>query len=309
VRHGGGRLVAGFHPYPVDTIRTIAWMKEQARQARAESRVIGLVPTMGALHAGHLALIERARRECSPVIASIFVNPKQFGPNEDFSKYPRAPDSDRKMLEQAGVDSLFAPEPSEIYPSGFSTYVHVEGLSERLEGRSRPGHFRGVTTVVMKLLQIVQPNFAYFGRKDAQQARIITQMARDLNLDSEIVVCPIVREPDGLALSSRNAYLSAEERKAATVLHRALEAARSELAAGVRDALQLQGVLNRTLSAERQARVDYAEIVDAESFEPVVRVSKPAYVLLAVFIGKTRLIDNLYIEPKSRGSEELVFHF
>jgi len=284
-------------------------MKEHARQARAESRIIGLVPTMGALHAGHLALIERARRECSPVIASIFVNPKQFGPNEDFSKYPRALDSDRKMLEQAGVDSVFAPEPLEIYPNGFSTYVEVEGLSERLEGRSRPGHFRGVTTVVMKLLQIVQPNFAYFGRKDAQQARIITQMARDLNLDSEIVVCPIVREPDGLALSSRNAYLSAEERKAATVLYRALDAARGELAAGVRDALQLQGVLNRTISAERQARVDYAEVVDAESFEPVVRVSKPAYVLLAVFIGKTRLIDNLYIEPKSPGSEELVFHF
>jgi len=284
-------------------------MKEHARQARTESRIIGLVPTMGALHAGHVALIERARRECSPVIASIFVNPKQFGPNEDFSKYPRALDSDRKMLEQAGVDSLFAPEPLEIYPNGFSTYVHVEGLSERLEGRSRPGHFRGVTTVVMKLLQIVQPNFAYFGRKDAQQARIITQMARDLNLDSEIVVCPIVREPDGLALSSRNAYLSAEERKAATVLYRALDAARSELAAGVRDALQLQGVLHRTLSVENQARVDYAEIVDAESFEPVVRVSKSSYILLAVFIGKTRLIDNLYIEPKSPGSEELVFHF
>jgi len=284
-------------------------MKEHARQARAESRIIGLVPTMGALHAGHVALIERARRDCSPVIASIFVNPKQFGPNEDFSKYPRALDSDRKMLEQAGVDSLFAPEPLEIYPNGFSTYVYVDGLSERLEGRSRPGHFRGVTTVVMKLLQIVQPNFAYFGRKDAQQARIITRMVRDLNLDSEIVVCPIVREPDGLALSSRNAYLSAEERKAATVLYRALDAARSELAAGVRDALQLQGVLNRTLSAERQARVDYAEVVDAESFEPVVRVSKPSYILLAVFIGKTRLIDNLYIEPKSPGSEELVFHF
>ena len=285
-------------------------MKEQARQARAESRIVGLVPTMGALHAGHLALIERARRDCSPVIASIFVNPKQFGPHEDFSKYPRAFDSDRKMLEQAGVDSLFAPEPLEIYPNGFSTYVHVEGLSERLEGRSRPGHFRGVTTVVMKLLEIVQPNFAYFGRKDAQQARIISQMARDLNLDSEIVVCPIVREPDGLAMSSRNAYLNAEERKSAAVLNRALDAARGELAAGVRDALQLQAVLHRTLSAERHARVDYAEVVDAESFEPVVRVSKPSYILLAVFIGKTRLIDNLYIEPKSSGSEEeLVFHF
>lgn len=284
-------------------------MKEQARQARAESRVIGLVPTMGALHAGHLSLIERARRECSPVIASIFVNPKQFGPNEDFTKYPRTFESDSEKLERAGVDALFAPEAAEIYPAGFATYVNVDGLSERLEGRSRPGHFRGVTTVVMKLLQIVQPNFAYFGRKDAQQSRLIQQMARDLNLDTEIVICPPVREPDGLALSSRNVYLNAEERQAATVLHRALNAVRNEIASGVRDALQLQAVLQRMLGTERLARVDYAEIVDALSFEPVVRVSKACYVVLAVFIGKTRLIDNLYIEPKTSNSEELVFHF
>lgn len=269
---------------------------------------MGLVPTMGALHRGHLALIEWAKRDCSPVIASIFVNPKQFGPNEDFSKYPRTFESDSEKLQQAGVDSLFAPEAAEIYPAGFSAYVNVEGLSERLEGRSRPGHFRGVATVVMKLLQIVQPSFAYFGRKDAQQSRIITQMARDLNLDTEIVLCPIVREPDGLALSSRNAYLNAEERKAATVLHRALEAARSELASGVRDGLQLQAVLRRVLGAEKLARADYAEIVDAETFERVVRVSKPCYVVLAVFIGKTRLIDNLYLEPKT-GSEELEIQF
>jgi len=284
-------------------------MKEQARQARAENHIIGLVPTMGALHAGHLSLVERARRECSPVIASIFVNPKQFGPNEDFSKYPRTFESDSEKLEHAGVDFLFAPEPREIYPDGFATYVNVDGLSEKLEGRSRPGHFRGVTTVVMKLLQIVQPNFAYFGRKDAQQSRLITQMARDLNLDTGIVVCPPVREPDGLALSSRNVYLNAEERKAAIVLHRALGAAKSELATGVRDALQLQTVLQRTLAAERAVRVDYAEIVDAQTFDPVIRVSKPCYVLLAVFVGKTRLIDNLYIEPKSSDSDELVFHF
>jgi len=284
-------------------------MKEQARQARAENRIIGLVPTMGALHRGHLALIERAKRECSKVVASIFVNPKQFGPKEDFSKYPRTFDRDREMLEQAGVDSLFAPEAAEIYPQGFSTCVNVEGLSERLEGRSRPGHFRGVATVVMKLLQIVQPNFAYFGRKDAQQSRIITQMTRDLNLDSEIVVCPIVREPDGLALSSRNAYLNSEERNAATVLYRALDAAKNELAAGVRDALQLQTTLRRKLDSERLATVDYAEIIDAESFEPVLRVSKSLYIALAVFIGKTRLIDNLYIEPKAPGSDEFLFHF
>ena len=287
----------------------MAWMKEQARQARAENRIIGLVPTMGALHRGHLALIERARRECSTVIASIFVNPKQFGPTEDFSKYPRTFDSDREKLEQAGADLLFAPEAAEIYPQGFSSYVQVDGLSERLEGRSRPGHFRGVATVVMKLLQIVQPNFAYFGRKDAQQSRIITQMARDLNLDSEIVVCPIVREPDGLAMSSRNAYLNTEERKAATVLSRALDAARNEAAAGVRDALQLQTVLQHVLSAEKLARVDYTEIVDRETFDPVLRLSKSCFVVLAVFIGKTRLIDNLYIEPKAPGSDELVFHF
>ena len=283
-------------------------MKEVSRQARAENRLIGLVPTMGALHDGHASLVARAKKECSPLIASIFVNPKQFGPNEDFAKYPRTFENDTEKLKQLGVDAVFAPEAAEIYPKDFSTYVYVEGLSERLEGRSRPGHFRGVSTVVMKLLQIVQPHRAYFGRKDAQQARLIAQMARDLNLDSEIVVCPIVREPDGLALSSRNVYLNPEERKAATVLYRALEDAKRELATGVRDALHLQAVLRRKLESERLAAVDYAEIVDAASFEPLVRVGRACYMLLAVFIGKTRLIDNLFIEPESSGSDELVFH-
>jgi pantoate--beta-alanine ligase len=292
----------------VETIRTIAWMKETSRQARSENRIVGLIPTMGALHAGHLALIERAKRECSPVYASIFVNPKQFGPHEDFSKYPRALETDAQKLSHSGVDALFFPEVAEMYPPGFGTYVNVEALSEQLEGRSRPGHFRGVTTVVMKLLQAVQPHFAYFGRKDAQQARLISQMARDLNLEPQIVVCPIVREPDGLALSSRNAYLNPEERKAATVLSRALDAARREMATGTRDALQLQSTMQKVLQAEPLARVDYAEIVDAESFEPAVRVTRPSYALLAVHIGKTRLIDNLYIEPASSGSDELVFH-
>lgn len=270
--------------------------------------MIGLVPTMGALHDGHISLITRAQKECSPLIASIFVNPKQFGPNEDFAKYPRAFESDSEKLKQAGVDALFAPEPSEIYPQDFSTFVQVEGLSDRLEGKSRPGHFRGVATVVMKLLQIVQPHRAYFGRKDAQQARLITQMVRDLNLDAEIVVCPIVREPDGLALSSRNVYLNPHERKAATVLFRALEAAKDELARGVRDALRLKDVLRHTLGKERLATVDYAEIVDRESFETVSRVNQACWVLLAVFIGKTRLIDNLYLEPKSPDSHDLMFH-
>ena len=279
-----------------------------ARQAREQNRIIGLAPTMGALHEGHASLIARAKRECSPVIASIFVNPKQFGPNEDFAKYPSAFESDTEKLKQAGVDALFAPEAAEIYPRDFSTFVHVEGLSERLEGRSRPGHFRGVTTIVMKLLQIVQPHRAYFGRKDAQQARLIEQMARDLNLDAEIAVCPIVREPDGLALSSRNVYLNGDERKAATVLFRALQAVKKELEAGSRDALHLQATLRRKLESERLAAIDYAEIVDAESFEPVTRVAKACYVLLAVFIGKTRLIDNLYAEPTSPGSDHLAFH-
>jgi pantoate--beta-alanine ligase len=272
-------------------------MKEKAREARQEQRVIGLVPTMGALHAGHLALVERARKECAPVYASIFLNPAQFGPNEDLSKYPRPLEADVEKLTAAQVDGLFLPEATEIYPPGFLTYVHVEGLSERLEGKSRPGHFRGVATVVLKLLETVQPHFAYFGRKDAQQVRIIQQMAKDLNLDVEVVVCPIVREPDGLALSSRNTYLGAEERKAATVLYRALEAARQEVAAGVRDSLELQRAIGKVLDSEPRASVNYVEIVDAESFEPVKRVMRRSYALLAVHIGRTRLIDNMLIEP------------
>jgi len=281
----------------METIRTIAWMKEKAREARQEQRTIGLVPTMGALHAGHLALIERARRECAPVYASIFLNPKQFGPQEDLSRYPRPLEADTEKLTAAKVDALFLPDAREIYPHGFSTTVHVKGLSERLEGQSRPGHFQGVATVVLKLFEIVQPHFAYFGRKDAQQVRIIQQMTRDLNLDVEILVCPIVREPDGLAMSSRNAYLSGHDRQAATVLYRALHAAAAEVAGGVRDSLELQRALHKVLNGEPRARVDYAEIVDAESFEPVVRISKPAYALLAVHISKTRLIDNLRIKP------------
>jgi pantoate--beta-alanine ligase len=195
------------------------------------------------------------------------------------------------------VDALFLPEAAEIYPKGFSTYVQVEGLSDRLEGKSRPGHFRGVATVVMKLFETVEPHFAYFGRKDAQQVRIIQQMVKDLNLDVEIVVCPIVREADGLAISSRNAYLRTDERKAATVLYRALVAARREIAAGRRDALELQRAMRKEFQGEPLATVNYAEIVDAGSFEPVVRVTGRSYALLAVYIGKTRLIDNMLIEP------------
>lgn len=280
----------------METIRTISWMKEKAREARSEQLVIGLVPTMGALHAGHMALVERARKECAPVYTSIFLNPTQFGANEDLSKYPHPLEADVEKLTSAKVDALFLPNAAEVYPPGFSTYVHVEGLSERLEGKSRPGHFRGVATVVLKLFEIVQPNYAYFGRKDAQQVRIIQKMAQDLNLDVELVICPTVREADGLAMSSRNVYLNGEERKAATVLVRALRAAETELRSGVRDTLELQRAMRKVLESEARARVDYAEIVDADEFEPVVRVGRRCYALLAVRIGSTRLIDNMLID-------------
>jgi pantoate--beta-alanine ligase len=280
----------------VEIIHTIEWMKQATRQARAEGRIVGFVPTMGALHAGHLSLVEAARRDASPVVVSIFVNPKQFGPHEDLAKYPRTFEQDQAQLERLGVDFLFAPPVEEIYPQGFRTTVNVEGLGDRLEGKVRPGHFRGVTTVVLKLLEIVAPQFAYFGRKDAQQLRIIRQMAADLALDAEIVSCPIVRESDGLAMSSRNAYLSPPERRAATVLHRALDAARQAIAAGEHDAFRLTQAMRGMLSAEPLAATDYAEIVDADSFESVMRLRGACFALLAVRIGSTRLIDNMLIE-------------
>jgi pantoate--beta-alanine ligase len=284
----------------MEIIRTVSWMKQAARQARAENHVIGMVPTMGALHEGHLSLLRRAKSDCSKMFVSIFVNPTQFGPNEDLSKYPRTFEKDVAKLESAGVDILFAPDAKEIYPPGFTTYITVEGLSDRLEGRSRPGHFRGVATVVLKLFEIAQPQFAFFGRKDAQQARILQRMLLDLNSDVELVLCPIVREPDGLALSSRNAYLNPDERRAATVLYRSLEAARSEIAVDTRDALSLQNSVRNVLAKEKLARVDYVEVADADKFESVARLNAhAAYLLLAVFIGKTRLIDNLLIEPAS----------
>jgi len=288
----------------MEIIRTISWMKEAARQARAENHIVGFVPTMGALHEGHLSLLRRAKAECSKVFASIFLNPMQFGPNEDLSKYPQTFESDMAKLEAVGVDVLFAPDAKEMYPAGFTTYVTVEGLSERLEGKSRPGHFRGVATVVLKLFDIVQPHLAFFGRKDAQQVRVLQRMMFDLNSDVEIVVCSIVREEDGLALSSRNAYLNSEERCAATVLHRALQAACREIAADIRDAKTLQNTVYEVLAKERLARVDYAEVIDADSFEPVARIgSRPTYILLAVFIGKTRLIDNLLVESSSESGD------
>ena len=280
----------------MEIIRTVEWMKQVARDARSKERLVGLVPTMGALHEGHSSLVRTAKKECSPVIVSIFVNPKQFGAGEDLEKYPRRMKQDCAALEALGVDHVFAPSAAEVYPAGFRTAVTVEGLSDPLEGRSRPGHFRGVTTVVLKLFEIVRPHFAYFGRKDAQQVRIIRQMAADLNLDAQIVTCPIVREPDGLALSSRNAYLSAGERRASAVLFRALDSMKKAIERGERNAAELVAEMRRIFDCEPGAAVDYVEIVDADSFEPVVFVRGSCLALVAAFIGTTRLIDNALIE-------------
>jgi pantoate--beta-alanine ligase len=282
----------------METIHTIEWMKQIAHEARTREHILGLVPTMGALHEGHFSLIRAAQRECAPVVVSLFVNPKQFGPAEDFSKYPRALEQDRAALEAMGVDFLFAPSPKDMYPAGFRTSVVVEGLSDRLEGRSRPGHFRGVTTVVLKLFEIVQPRFAYFGRKDAQQARLIRQMSADLNLDTGVVVCPIVREADGPALSSRNVHLKDENRRAAAALSGSLAAVHDEIAKGERDAGRLLAALRRALALEPRVALDYAEIVDNETLEPIPLLHGACYVLLAAKVGETRLIDNALIEPE-----------
>ena len=280
----------------MEIIRTIEWMKQTSRQAEAAGRAIGLVPTMGALHAGHLSLVRAARERCSPIVVSIFVNPKQFGPSEDFHKYPRDFGTDRALLENLNVDYLFLPDATEIYPHDFHTSVHVEGLSEKFEGRIRPGHFQGVTTVVLKLFEIVRPRFAYFGRKDAQQARIIRQMSADLNLDSEIVVCPILREPDGLAMSSRNVYLKNDERCVAQILFQSLDAVRHKIATGAREAGSLLDILRSTVTSEHTVKLDYAAIVDADSFEPLDFLRGNCLILIAARIGATRLIDNMLAE-------------
>jgi len=273
---------------------TIDDMRVASRALRRDGKVLGFVPTMGALHDGHVSLVKAAKERCDVIVVSIFVNPLQFGPSEDFAKYPRTFDSDREMLEKEGVDLLFAPSPEEMYPAGAVTYVTVEGLGEKLCGKSRPGHFRGVTTVVSKLLHIIEPDLAFFGQKDAAQATIIRRMVRDLNLPVEIVVCPIVREPDGLAMSSRNAYLSAQNRKAALVLYRALTEVKQRFDQGERSASKLIAAGKQVLAQEPSVRLDYLEIVDPASLDPRAEASR-ALVAVAAFIGKTRLIDNIVL--------------
>jgi len=255
----------------------------------------GLVPTMGALHDGHLSLVRRAKAECDHVGVSIFVNPTQFGPGEELSKYPRDLDRDLKLLDLLGVDVVWTPAPEVIYPPGFQTWVTVEQVSAPLEGKHRPGHFRGVATVVAKLLNAFTPDKAYFGQKDAQQVVVIKQMVRDLNFPLEIVVCPIVREPDGLAMSSRNVYLNPEERIAATVLCRALSAAKAKYDAGERDAEMLRAAMSSTIAAEPLAREEYVSAADPDTLTELERIDKGVLLSMAVRLGKTRLIDNFLL--------------
>ena len=260
---------------------------------RAAGDRIGFVPTMGALHAGHLSLVRLARGRVTRVVASVFVNPTQFGPNEDFNRYPRQPEKDGAMLEEAGCDLLFLPDVATIYPPGNATFVEPAGAAEGLEGACRPGHFRGVATVVCALFNLVRADVAVFGEKDAQQLAVIRQMVRDLHLPVEIVPGPTVREADGLAMSSRNAYLSSEERRAATVLHRSLRAAEAAIGEGERRGEAVRERLREILNTEPLARVEYAEVVDAESFQPVETLRGRLVLPLAVRIGGTRLIDNI----------------
>ena len=280
---------------PMKVIRTVSEFREELRQVE---RPLGLVPTMGFLHEGHMALVRRARSENVTLAASIFINPAQFGTQEDYSTYPRDMESDLSRLEGAGVDLVFAPPVEEMYPDGYDTYIDVGRLAERLEGKARPGHFRGVATAVCKLLTITQPDRAYFGQKDAQQCLVVERLNADLNLGAEIVVVPTVRETDGLALSSRNIHLSPDEREAALVLHRSLCLAHSLWKDGIVDAAEIRRQMLELIEKERLARVDYVSVADAATLEELDTLGQgPALVSLAVDIGKARLIDNITLEP------------
>jgi len=256
---------------------------------------VGLVPTMGFLHEGHLSLVRRAAQECASVVVSIFVNPTQFGPSEDLAAYPRDMERDLRLLEPLGVNLVWTPTPEIMYPGGYQTWVEVEALTDPLEGAQRPGHFRGVTTVVAKLFNAVQPAKAYFGQKDAQQVAVIRQMVRDLNFPLEVVVCPTVREEDGLAMSSRNAYLDPEQRQAATVLYRTLNAAKDAYESGERDAEKLRALMRETIAAEPLAKMQYVSCADYDTLQELETVSEKTLLSMAVFVGKTRLIDNFVL--------------
>lgn len=280
----------------MEIITTIARMKEWSRRRRSQAKSIGFVPTMGFLHDGHLSLMRRGRSENDLLVASIFVNPTQFGRNEDLGAYPRDPENDAEKCRSAGVDALFMPEPDEVYRPGFQTFVEVTDLSGPLCGESRPGHFRGVATVVLKLFNMVLPNRAYFGSKDYQQLLVIKTMVRDLDLDIEIVPCPTVREPDGLAMSSRNSYLSPDERKQALCLYEALVAAASLFKKSETEVSRYIDVMKERISREPDASIDYVHLVHPDTLEDLQRVSDRALTVMAVRVGTTRLIDNMLME-------------
>lgn len=273
-------------------VNTIKDTREIVKQWKSEGLTVGFVPTMGYLHEGHSSLIKKASEENDKVVVSIFVNPMQFGPKEDLAKYPRDLERDSKITEEAGGDLIFNPSPEEMYPEDFSSFVDVNGLTEGLCGEKRPGHFRGVCTVVAKLFNIVKPHRAYFGEKDAQQLAVIKRMVRDLDMDLEIIPCPIIREEDGLAKSSRNTYLSKEERIAALVLSKALNKAKETLSQGERKAVAIKDLIYNEISKEPLARIDYIEVVDSMTLKKVERIEKDILVAIAVYVGNTRLIDN-----------------
>jgi pantoate--beta-alanine ligase len=276
----------------MQVLTTVREMRAAGRAIRRNGQSLGFVPTMGALHAGHIALVRAARAQCDVVAASIFVNPTQFGPNEDFAKYPRTLEQDCAMLESEGVALVFAPQPEEMYAAGAGSFVEVEGVGDRLDGASRPGHFRGVATVVAKLFHIAAPDKAFFGQKDAAQVAVLRRMVRDLNFDLELVVCPTVREPDGLALSSRNRSLSAEERTRALVLSGALSAISAAYRAGQKDVARLLEAGRNAIAAEPEVRIDYLAIVDWDTLLPLAEARPGALVAVAAHVGSTRLIDN-----------------
>ncbi len=283
----------------MEVISSLAALRQHLGNSRRADKRIGLVPTMGFLHDGHLSLVRAARQDCDVVVMSIFVNPKQFGPHKDFDSYPRDMERDLRLARDRGVDVVFTPDLSEVYPEGFQSEVAVRGLTEGLCGAARPGHFDGVTTVVAKLFNMVGPDWAYFGQKDYQQAAVIARMVQDLNMPLTIVVCPIVREPDGLAMSSRNAYLSPDERLAAQVLSRALKVAETRIAEGERQAQPLEAALREVIAAAPLAQLDYVAVCDPQTLAPLRDLAETVLVALAVHIGRTRLIDNaLYHVPQ-----------
>ena len=289
------------HSANLKILHAPADLQTMADAWRRSGKQIGFVPTMGALHEGHAALMRQARAASDVVVASLFVNPTQFGKGEDFAKYPRTLDSDRERARAEGVDVLFVPDSAAMYPTGYATFVDVEGLSSVLEGASRPGHFRGVATVVIKLLNIVKPHTAYFGQKDAQQVAVVKRMVADLNIDARIVVVPTVREPDGLALSSRNVYLDAAQRSGAPVLHRALRAAAERIRHGVTDAPGLKAEMADMITSASSGVVDYLSVAHAETLMELTTVSTgvPVLISLAVRFGTTRLIDNILVDSNS----------